>query len=105
FPDAGNGNNGRVAWVYEVADKQFDFLAEGETLTFTYHVTVSFTYNGVTETQALDLTVVVTGTNDQPIITTDKQIQLIEFAAGTSTPGGSLIALNGDATSGTFDFK
>src|SRR4029077_4559649 len=29
FPAPGNTNNGNVAWVYEVADKQFDFLAEG----------------------------------------------------------------------------
>ncbi len=41
FAAPGNANNGNVAWVYEVADKQFDFLADGETLTFTYHITVT----------------------------------------------------------------
>jgi hypothetical protein len=103
FPSPGNANNGKVAWVYEVADKQFDFLAEGETLTLTYHVTVTVNFNGTIEQVEQDLTVVITGTNDQPIITTDQQTQLIHFAAGTGTSGGTLVTA--DTTGGTFDFK
>ena len=91
-----------MKWIYAVPDNQFDFLAKGETLTFTYHVTATVTYNGVPEQRALDLTVVITGTNDQPIITTDQQIQKIAFSGGTGTSGGPLIT--GDATSGTLAF-
>ena len=100
-----NANNGKVGWIYEVQDKQFDFLADGKSLSFIYKVTVTAIYNGVPETVTLDLTVVVHGTNDQPIITTDHDIQLIEFAAGTSTPGGTLISLHNDATDGTYELK
>src|SRR5262249_23623142 len=94
-----NANNGKVTWLYSVPDNQFDFLAAGETLTFTYHVTATVIYNGTTEQVGLDLTVVVTGTNDQPVITTDLQTQKIAFAGGTGGP-----FISGDATSGTFAF-
>ena len=101
-PGGNNANNGTVTWLYSVPDNQFDFLANGETLTFTYHATATVTFNGVTEPAAVDLTVVVQGTNDQPIITTDHVPQKIAFSGGTSTSSGPLVS--GDATSGTFAF-
>ena len=103
-PDPGNNNNGSATFTYSVPDSAFDFLAAGETLTLTYQVTVNNNYAPNPEPTILTFTITVTGTNDQPIITTDAQTQLIQFAAGTSTPGGPLVSLNNEPTSGTFAF-
>jgi len=99
-PDSGNTNNGNVTWVYAVRDNAFDFLAAGETLTFTYHINVNSNFAPGPESAGLDVTIVVTGTNDKPVITTGPRT--IDFAAGTSTKGGDLTTT--DPTSGTFAF-
>src|SRR5262249_43504301 len=104
-PNGDITNSGSYFWDYSVPHNAFDFLAEGETLTFTYRITVQFTYQGVLERQVLDLIIVVTGTNDRPIIATDQQTQLIEFSAGTTTGGGILESLHNEATIGTFTFR
>ena len=99
-PGANNTNNGDVTWVYALRDNAFDFLAAGETLTFTYHIAVNSNYLPAPEVQGLDVTITVTGTNDKPVITTGTQE--INFAAGTSTQGGNLPT--NDPTSGTLAF-
>ena len=99
-PGANNTNNGDVTWVYALRDNAFDFLAAGETLTFTYHITVNSNYLPAPEIQGLDVTITVTGTNDKPVITTGTQE--VHFAAGTSTQGGNLPT--NDPTSGTLAF-
>ncbi|WJR77825.1 Ig-like domain-containing protein [Bradyrhizobium sp. NP1] len=99
-------NHGTATWSYKIADHAFDFLAAGETLTLTYEATVDngFTQDPTTEFTKIKFTIVVTGTNDTPVITTDKQIQLIEFTAGTATVGGTLQSSNNLVTAGTFAF-
>ncbi len=99
-PDPGNTNNGFVGVLYSLADKNFDFLAAGEELTLTYTITVNTNYGPDPEATNVQVTFTIIGTNDQPIITTDNQ--LIHFAAGTGTSGGSLVSP--DTTGGTFDF-
>ncbi len=103
-PDPGNKNVGSVNWTYSVPDGAFDFLAAGETLTLTYvaHVNNDFAPLLGQEITSVPFTIVITGTNDTPVITTDQQVQHIAFTAGTSTTGGPLIS--GNATSGTFAF-
>ena len=99
-PGANNANNGDVTWVYALRDNAFDFLAAGETLTFTYRVTVNSNFLPAPETQGLDVTITITGANDKPVITTGTQE--IDFKAGTTTPGGDLPTQ--DPTSGTLAF-
>ncbi|WP_334534472.1 VCBS domain-containing protein [Bradyrhizobium sp. AZCC 2230] len=87
-PDALNANNGSVHWTYSIPDHAFDFLAAGETLTLTYTIRVdnNFTVNNEFATQTFTIT--ITGTNDQPVITSS--VPTITFAGGTSVPGGPL---------------
>ena len=40
---AGNTHNGSVVWSYDVADSNFDFIADGETLVLTYTAIQSMT--------------------------------------------------------------
>jgi hypothetical protein len=103
--DPAQKNNGTANWSYSLPDHAFDFLAKGETLTLTYTATVDngFTADPSTEFTKQDFTITITGTNDVPVITTDKLTQLVNFAAaGTQTSGGMLSPTT--STSGTFDF-
>jgi VCBS repeat-containing protein len=59
---------GSITTTFSAADKNFDFLAAGETLTIVYNVTVTDN-NGVSVTQPV--TVIATGTNDAPVLAVD----------------------------------
>jgi VCBS repeat-containing protein len=93
-------NNGTASWTYSVADGAFDFLAAGETLTLTYIAQVDNNFASNNESSFKTFTVTITGTNDQPVITTGPQH--IAFVGGKTTPGGPLTT--SDATSGTLSF-
>src|SRR5206468_1186222 len=71
---AGNTHNGSATWTYSIADKAFDFLAKGETLTLNYVAQVDDGHGGVVATPiSVSITgadVAVTGTNDVPTIAT-----------------------------------
>jgi fibronectin-binding autotransporter adhesin len=97
----GNNNNGLASWTYSIADKAFDFLAAGETLTLTYLVRVDNNYAPNNESTTVPITITVTGTNDAPVITTSAQT--IAFSGGTNTPGGALTT--NDPTSGILSFQ
>jgi hypothetical protein len=56
------------ALLHIYTDKNFDFLAAGETLTIVYNVTVTDD-NGVSVTQPV--TIIATGTNDAPVLAAD----------------------------------
>ena len=56
---------GSVGWEFKVPDHLFDFLADGETLTITYDVTITDN-NGVSSTQ--QVVVQVGAANDEPVI-------------------------------------
>ena len=59
-------NPGNGDWAFN-GDLDLNFLAVGETITLTYDITVD-DGNGLPATQS-PLTVTITGTNDQPVIT------------------------------------
>jgi hypothetical protein len=100
-PDAGNTNTGFVSWSYTIPDDVFDFLGAGETLTLTYMVRVDNNFSINNETTFIPITITITGTNDQPAITSS--VPTITFAGGTSVPGGPLAS--DVPTSGTLTFK
>ncbi len=58
--------SGLIHFTFSATDNNFDFLANGETLTVVYDVTVTDD-DGAISTQPV--TFVITGTNDQPVIT------------------------------------
>jgi hypothetical protein len=97
-----NTNAGEAGWAYTVPDSAFDFLAAGEKLTLTYVAEVDSNFAPNNLKTLVPFTITVTGTNDVPVITTDKQVQAITFSGGTSTTGGPLIS--GNDTSGKFAF-
>jgi VCBS repeat-containing protein len=59
-------NQGSVGWEFKLPDHLFDFLADNETLTLIYDVTVTDN-NGVSSTK--QVTVQIGAANDQPVIT------------------------------------
>ncbi|MCA1806726.1 MAG: VCBS domain-containing protein, partial [Actinobacteria bacterium] len=64
---SGNTNNGTVDWDYTISEGDLNFLAVGEKVTAIFTVTVD-DGNGGTVNQ--DVTVTISGTNDDPQITT-----------------------------------
>ena len=99
-PATTNTNNGSVAWSYDVADANFDFIAAGETLVLTYTATVNDGHGGVVSVP-LTLTVSVHGTNDIPTITatSDGFVELV--GTNNTTPdhaGGTISFTDVDLT-------
>ena len=102
---AGNTNNGSATWTYSVPDHLFDFLAEGETLTLNYVVTVDDGHGGVVRTPVTvsinGADVSVGGTNDVPTIVMDSTTPtgtLTEDAAATLVANGTIAFRDPDLT-------
>jgi VCBS repeat-containing protein len=96
-PAASNTNNGSVAWSYDVADANFDFIAAGEKLVLTYIAMIDDHHGGIVSVP-LTLTVTVKGTNDIPTITATTSGGFIELVGTT----GNTTAL--DHAGGTITF-
>src|SRR5262249_32172178 len=63
--DSTNGVTGSDGWTFSAQDKNFDYLAAGQTVTLTYTVQVDDHHGGVVTTP---VTVTITGANDAPAI-------------------------------------
>nr|WP_276540315.1 VCBS domain-containing protein [Bradyrhizobium elkanii] len=63
--DSTGSGSGSVSFTYSAADQTFDFLAQGETLTITYNLTVTDNH-GASSTKPVTIT--ITGTNDAPVV-------------------------------------
>ncbi|MFN7777771.1 MAG: Ig-like domain-containing protein, partial [Betaproteobacteria bacterium] len=86
-----------VGWSYTVGDAQLDSLAAGQTLTQTYLVTVADGHGG-SATQGISI--VLTGTNDAPVITSAAQSgTAVEVADGAAGENGIT-----HSASGTLNF-
>ncbi len=101
-PAASNTNNGSVAWSYDVADANFDFIAAGETLVLNYTAIVDDGHGGVVSVP-LTLTVTVHGTNDIPTITATSGgfVELVGATGNTTPPdhaGGTITFTDVDLT-------
>lgn len=97
--DTNGGNTGAVNWSYSVADKALDYLAQGETLTQTYRVSVTDS-KGSTALQ--DITLVNVGTDDAAIVTGTSHATYYEALdssnAGPITLDGTLKIADADAS-------
>ncbi|SMR77746.1 VCBS repeat-containing protein [Marinobacterium sediminicola] len=73
---------GTIAWSYSVTDANLDFLAKGETITFSYTFTLT-DEQGVESTDTLRVT--LTGTNDAPTLSVEAAEAITEVAGDSST--------------------
>ena len=94
----GDTSTGTVTWNFSLQDKDFDFLAVGETLTLTYNVSVTDDFTTPATSNVETVTVVITGTNDQPVITAGTSADLQEDTGQTGQDTPAI------ATSGTLAF-
>jgi len=62
-------NDGTIVWDFALDNGLVQYLAVGETVTATYTITLDDNTGTVNATTTQDVTVVITGTNDQPAIT------------------------------------
>ena len=88
---------GGVDWSYSLNDVDLDFLAAGETLTFSYTV-IATDSQGATATDTVTFT--ITGTNDAPTIAAEKAAPITEVGGDSST---QTLSDNGVVTFGDLD--
>lgn len=93
--DSSGSGAGSIDWTFSIQDKDFDFLAAGDTLTVTYDVTVNDA--GASSTQ--QVTITVTGTADEPVVNplTATIADTAVEDTGTFVAIGNLIADAGDS--------
>jgi VCBS repeat-containing protein len=82
--DSTGSGAGSIAFSYSAADKTFDFLAFGQTLTITYNVTVTDN-QGASSTQPVTITVI--GTDKPPVLS--NVAATASYAAVDSNPASS----------------
>ncbi|QXH59761.1 VCBS domain-containing protein [Pseudomonas azerbaijanorientalis] len=87
--EAANAANGSVQWTYNLSNGAAQYLAQGQTVTETYLVTIS---DGHGSTVTQNVTITITGTNDGPTVTA------AEIESGAVTEDGTTV------TSGSFAF-
>ena len=75
-----NNGSGKLKWTFSEDDRDFDFLAKGETLVLTYEITLKDNHGGSTK-KTVKLT--VTGTDDKPVFATSAGATLSEQANKT----------------------
>src|SRR5579883_2466706 len=86
--DSTHAATGNVAWTASIADSDLDFLANGETLSATFNVTVDDNHGGSATEQVV---VTFDGANDPTVITTADKNESGSFASGgggTDTASG-----------------
>ena len=92
--DSTGTGTGSVDWDFAIADQDLDFLADGETLTIDYTVTVSDASTSANQT----VSVTITGANDAVAMTSGPDSASV--AEQTDTTGSS----TPDTASGTLNF-
>jgi VCBS repeat-containing protein len=98
-PDSTNQVIGDVDWNFQLNNNAASFLAAGETLTLTYHLTVNDGHGG-TDTQ--DVTVTILGTNHPVVITSGPEsASVVEL---DSTTGSAAIDTTTTTPAGTLAF-
>ncbi|MCB1526942.1 MAG: VCBS domain-containing protein, partial [Hyphomicrobiaceae bacterium] len=77
---------GKVDWSFAAADRIFDYLGQGSSVTLTYSVIID---DGKGGSGQGDIAIVVTGSNDTPIITAAVDEGTVD-AAGVTTAVGTI---------------
>ncbi|MDP3074816.1 VCBS domain-containing protein [Bradyrhizobium sp.] len=98
-PDSTGHLFGEVDWSFALQNSAASFLSSGETLTLTYHVTVTDSAGG---SDVQDVTITILGTNHDPVIGSGPQSAAVtEFA---DTTGSSVLNTTSVVPAGTLDF-
>ena len=106
YASATNASSGTTTWSYSVNNVDLNFLAEGETITFSYDVIATDTASA---TQSTRITFTITGTNDAPVfgtITSGGTGVVTAPSAGTTAPSAGVEIFNNGLLrfgSGTID--
>ena len=82
--DSTGSGVGSIAFSYSAADKTFDFLAAGQTLTVTYNVTVT---DNIGVSSTTPVTITVTGNDDAPVAFNDAGSAIEAGGINNGTPG------------------
>jgi VCBS repeat-containing protein len=96
--DSTGTGTGSVDWNFNIADKDLDFLAAGETETINYTVKVSDASTNATQT----VSVVVTGANDAVTVTSGPQSGSVAEQPGVT--GSMALDSTSPVPTGTLDF-
>jgi len=86
-----NSINGNITEAFSAPDKTFDYLAAGEQLTISYTIQVTDPH-GAISTEVLNI--VVTGTNDVPVIQSSQVKDPGPLQAPVQSEGGWVVASN-----------
>jgi VCBS repeat-containing protein len=98
-PDSTGHLLGEVDWAFALQNSAASFLSSGETLTLTYHVTITDSAGG---SDVQDVTITILGTNHAPVITSGAQTAAVtEFA---DTTGSAVLNTTATSPAGTIDF-
>ncbi|WP_286162512.1 beta strand repeat-containing protein, partial [Methylobacillus flagellatus] len=103
--DTGTGSAGAVSYTYSVANSAVQALGAGKTLTETYTVTAD---DGQGGTVSQDITITITGTNDDAVITGTTTGAVVEAGgannaiAGTPSASGTLSVTDVDSGESVF---
>ncbi len=84
--EAANAANGSVQWTYNLNNAAAQYLAQGQTVTETYLVTIS---DGHVSSVTQNVTVTITGTNDAPTVTAAEVESGAVAEDGTPVASGS----------------
>lgn len=96
--DSTGTGSGSVDWNFAIADKDLDYLAAGETLTVNYNVKVS----DATTNSMQTVSVVITGANDAPTMTSGPQAGSTAEQAGVT--GSTSLDSTSPSPTGTLNF-
>ncbi|MCY1668978.1 VCBS domain-containing protein [Rhizobium sp. SL86] len=92
-----NGTSQTIAWTWDPAAANLDFLATGQTLTVTYQVAV---YDGTVTSVAQPLTFTISGANDVPVIGGGTTGYVVK--TGSLSTSGTLTIVDKDADQSGF---
>ncbi|PBJ01930.1 S-layer family protein [Pseudomonas sp. ACN5] len=84
--EAANAANGSVQWTYNLSNGAAQYLAQGQTVTETYLVTIS---DGHGSSATQNVTITITGTNDGPTVTAAEVESGAVTEDGTTQASGS----------------
>ncbi|MCL7406453.1 VCBS domain-containing protein [Paradonghicola geojensis] len=98
-------NSGTVTWDWALDNNLVQYLADGETVTVTYTISVTDD-SGVTTATAYDevatatqdVTITITGTNDKPVITQGDDTSALTETNTTITDTGTMIVTDIDVS-------
>jgi VCBS repeat-containing protein len=96
--DSTGTGSGSIDWNFAIADHDLDYLAAGETTTVNYTVKVSDATTSSTQT----VSVVVTGANDAPIITSGPEAASLAEQPGVT--GSASLDTTNPVPTGTLNF-